>query len=710
MFVVLFIKILNNMCAFRLFVFLLLLLIHPSLLAQEITNESSKDTLTKNPLEEVVITATRTDKKIEELPIPITTISSREIQNRGIVRLNEILAEQTGLALVGDHGTGIQMQGFDAQYTMILIDSEPVIGRTSGTLELSRITMANIDRIEIVKGPSSSLYGSEAMAGVINIITKTPKTGVSASIATRYGTNQSADISANGAFRSEKLMVSGFVNRFSNQGYSLMPESGFQTVAPFAAYTVSGKLGYRLTGKTDLNVSLRYYGNNQDDRYGLEDGLVVSGEGVQRDFSIFPSITHRFSDAHTSSLRLYRSTYSTESAINYEDTGERYDESYFDQGFTRGEFQHDYRIKSNITLTAGAGFQQETVEATRYDDKKHFNSGYGYVQFDWKPIAPLNIIAGGRYDMHNVYKSQLSPKLAASYQLNEKFTVLASASRGYKAPDFRQLYLNFSNAVAGYSVFGFEDLALNLQRLQNESLIREVLIDPATLGKLNSESSWAYNIGLRTQPIQKLTASINLFHNDVDHLISTASVAVKTNGQSVFSYFNRNAVTTSGAEIDASYKLTNTLDIGAGFQYLASKDMDEWKMVKAGHAYTRDPETNETVTVDRSDYGGLLNRSKYMANARISYFETHTGICLSLRWNYRGRYGIRDIDGNGIINLDSEYVNGYSLFNGSLSRSFFSDRLRIQFTADNIFGYTNKAYISHLPGTLLYGGLSYRIN
>lgn len=690
----------------KLYLLYFLMLMAPPVVAQEGATESPLDTIIGNPLDEVVVTATRTDKKIEELPIPISTISAREIQNRGIVRLNEILAEQTGLALVGDHGTGVQMQGFDAQYTMILIDGEPVIGRTSGTLELSRITMANIDRIEIVKGPSSSLYGNEAMAGVINIITKTPSKGISAGIATRYGANQSADISLDGAFRSDRISVSAFVNRFSNAGYSLMPESGFQTVAPFSAYTTTGKVGYQFSDKTTFKLSVRYYDNVQDDRYGIEN-RIVSGEGNQRDLTIFPSLTHRFSDKHTSMLRFYRATYQTKSSISYEDTGELYDETFFDQGFTRGELQHDFQVLPNLVFTGGIGYQKETVEATRYDDKKSFNSGYGYFQADWKFTDRLNIIAGGRFDMHNVYRSQFSPKLAASYKLNKKFTFLASASRGYKAPDFRQLYLNFTNAVAGYSVFGYEDLKENLQRLQDEGQIREVLIDPVGLAKLNAESSWAYNIGVRMQPLDKLIANLNVFRNDVDNLISTASIAVKTNGQSVFSYFNRNAVFTQGVEADVTYLLSNTLEMGGGIQYLQAKDVDEWNKIKDGRVYTRNPESGTTIAVKRRDYGGLFNRSKYMANARISYFETHTGIRLSLRWNYRGRYGIRDTDGNGIVNLDNEYVKGYSLFNASISKSFFNKRLRLQFTADNIFDFTNKEYISHLPGRLMYGGLSY---
>ena len=85
--------------------------------------------------------------------------------------LGEVLVEQTGLAVVADHGNGIQVQGFNSDYTLILINGQPIIGRTAGTLELDRITVNNIKQIEITKGPSSSLYGSEALAGVINIIT-----------------------------------------------------------------------------------------------------------------------------------------------------------------------------------------------------------------------------------------------------------------------------------------------------------------------------------------------------------------------------------------------------------------------------------------------------------------------------------------------------------------------------------------------------------
>ncbi|MCD8445589.1 TonB-dependent receptor plug domain-containing protein, partial [Tenacibaculum finnmarkense] len=125
-------------------------------------------------LEEVVVTATRTKRQLSSIPMPVTLISKEQLQKSGAVRLKDILLEQTGITLVSDFGgsQGVQIQGVAADYTLILIDGVPVVGRASGNIDLSRLSVNNIKQIEIVKGPSSSLYGSEAIGGVINIITE----------------------------------------------------------------------------------------------------------------------------------------------------------------------------------------------------------------------------------------------------------------------------------------------------------------------------------------------------------------------------------------------------------------------------------------------------------------------------------------------------------------------------------------------------------
>ena len=153
--------------------FLLILFFSSKLMAQfDVISEQNSDSLQE--LEEVIISATRTERQLSSLPLNAQLIAQNEIETINAVRLTDILAEQTGLITVPDFGggEGIQMQGLDSQYTLILIDGFPLIGRSAGTLDINRLTVGNIEQIEIIKGASSSLYGNEALGGVINIVTK----------------------------------------------------------------------------------------------------------------------------------------------------------------------------------------------------------------------------------------------------------------------------------------------------------------------------------------------------------------------------------------------------------------------------------------------------------------------------------------------------------------------------------------------------------
>ena len=131
---------------------------------------------TNNNLDEVIVTATKTERILSSLPLNASIIKKGEIEKINATRLSDVINEELGLITVSDFGggEGIQMQGLDSEYTLILIDNQPLIGRTAGTLDLNRISVGNIKQIEIVRGPSSSLYGNNAFAGVVNIITEEP--------------------------------------------------------------------------------------------------------------------------------------------------------------------------------------------------------------------------------------------------------------------------------------------------------------------------------------------------------------------------------------------------------------------------------------------------------------------------------------------------------------------------------------------------------
>ena len=156
------------------------------------------------------------------MPLPTLIITGESIEISGLSRLNEIIQEQTGLITVPDFGggEGIQMQGLDASYVMILIDGQPLFGRIAGTLDLSRISVNNIERIEIVKGASSSLYGSEALAGVVNIITNTPKNTekLKGNLNYKRATFNMHDVSTTFEYGKKKVAVELFGNYFKTNG------------------------------------------------------------------------------------------------------------------------------------------------------------------------------------------------------------------------------------------------------------------------------------------------------------------------------------------------------------------------------------------------------------------------------------------------------------------------------------------------------------
>ena len=149
----------------------------------------------ENNLDEVIISGTKTIRVVSSLPLNASVINKVEIEKTNATRLSDVINEELGLITVSDFGgaEGIQMQGLDSEYTLVLIDNQPLIGRTAGTLDLNRISVGNIKQIEIVRGPSSSLYGNNAFAGVINIITEEPKTGLKGNLISSYETHNTFD-------------------------------------------------------------------------------------------------------------------------------------------------------------------------------------------------------------------------------------------------------------------------------------------------------------------------------------------------------------------------------------------------------------------------------------------------------------------------------------------------------------------------------------
>jgi len=683
----------------------LLILSFEHLFSQEI----AKDTIMITELQEVVLTATRTARQLSSLPLPVTLISKKNITQSGTIRLDEILNEQTGIISVSDESgfMGVQIQGIGSDYILILIDGVPLVGRSAGNFDLSRLTVGNIKQIEVVKGPSSSLYGSEALGGVINIITQKPKSEIlGGNLSYRIGRFTQQDINLDIKQRIKEFRYALFVNRFSSEGYDLNPDVEGQTVSPFENYTLNGRVFYDFNDKLSLFSSTRFYDQTQEAGFTFEDN-VFEGNTEEQEWNAHLRLDHGWNDTFDVDYELYYTNYKANERLASPISEEVLSDSDFDQKLLRPEVRGNYTFSKAGTITAGVGFQYDELDRTFFDDKVVFNSQYVYAQYDVNPSEKLNVIVGGRFDNHSEYSNQFSPKLAMRYNLTDAIALKGSVGYGFKAPDFRQLYFDFTNSTVGYTVLGYNVATDKLNELKAQGQILDVVVPANELDNpLEAESSIGYNLGV-TYKKGKWNTELNLFRNDFKNLIDTRIIARKNNGQNVFSYVNFDEIYTTGLEVNTGFKINQNLNVSLGYQLLYAFDKTKEQLVENGEVFARESQTNQTVVVDKSDYFGLVNRSRHNGNFKVFYDIPKAKANINLRLLYRSKYAQFDTNGNGLIDsYDSSFIDGYVTTNIAASKTFFTD-FNLQIGANNLLDYTDEN-IPSLPGIQGYARINYQ--
>jgi outer membrane receptor for ferrienterochelin and colicins len=534
----------------RFFFLILILLSNVGLFAQK---KVFKDTL-YGTAEEIVVTANRSERKMSNVAVPTQLISKKTIRQTGSLKLQDILQEQTGLVVVNSalgtslngypnpFGQGIQMLGMDPAYTAILLDGEPLVGRNAGILKMGRLATGNIRQIEIVKGPSSSLYGSEAMAGVINILTETPQTQ-NLDLQLHQASNQTwgGTISYSNRFR--KTGVQFFLNRYSSEGYDLDPNLYGKTVDPFRDWNGQIKLTHEFSRKLQLLVSLRNYDSKQDNNYQIfwqGQPAIAKGYTTEQDLSAFVQLRWLLKDGDRLYIRNFFDRYTNNSFVNLDKTNNRFDETSFDQSLFKPEIQFERTRLGKSQYVAGVGAGLESIDASRYAGLQKLSTLYAFTQKEWYlHHQQMTIIAGARLDKRTDFDLHLSPRLAFAYQPNSQWKFTASVGGGFKAPDFRHMYLDFYNAQIGYSLLGSKTLATELQRLQQLGQLQAgANINPyLNTTDLKPETSYGFHIGAKYTN-GKFTGEAGLFRNDIDNLIDVYALPfTRSNGLPVYSTF-----------------------------------------------------------------------------------------------------------------------------------------------------------------------------
>ncbi|SFN32111.1 outer membrane receptor for ferrienterochelin and colicins [Chitinophaga sp. YR627] len=662
--------------------------------------------------------------KVENSIMPVTIIDRRTIELMGSRRLDDVLKEQTGVAIVNDIGAGsrsigVQMQGFGSEYVMVLIDGQPMIGRNSGNFDLSRISVSNIERVEITKGAASNLYGGDALGGTINIITRHIVADPQAMAAVIYGSNETLDVTAEGEspILKKKGSVSLSSNYYHTGGFNTSTGTIKGTTAPpYDNYATQGRFRYRFNDNNLLSVS---------GRFGLRRSFMTKDFGAsyitkdvldEQDLNLSAAFDHRFSNRWRSMTRYYFTRYNADMSIALTQ-GDSVSQTAFGQTLHRAEQQVSYAVGEKLDIVGGAGGNIEHIDQNILTDVNDIKSYFAYTQANWRAISKMEFTLGLRYDHIVAYGWRLDPSMALQYKILPTLRLKAAYGTGFKAPDMKKLYQVFYNPSYNYMVVGSAVIRNIINQMMESGQISKYELEPVyneIKGKmLEAEMSKSYNFSLNWEaPSKKVKAEGSVFYHDITNQINSVLIGTDINGRALYSYRNNAKAYYKGIEASVSYTPLADLNISAGYQYLIAKDKTIEEEIREGGKYYAplfDPKTGYVnYTPSAKDYWGLENRSRHMFNVRAVYTYQPWRLSGNVRVNYRGRYPFADRNNNGYIDRFDTFVRGYYLLNAGLEKKLVDSKLSLRFNAENLLNFIDPKVPSQ-AGRLFFAGIAYHL-
>lgn len=496
-------------------------------------------TLTPRPLrmEALVATASRRLQTLGEAPVATEVVGRDRIAASGATDLAGVLAMVPGVEVQGGHpvGTGVYLQGLGSERVLVLVDGQPVVGRISGEIDLSRLPVNDVERVEVVKGPQSTLYGSEAMGGVINIITRAPERAAPAlGLQATGGTQARRDAAgfaravtgplewaARGGFREVDLV----------SGQNVPTDAGARRWDGNARVAWQAGPAMRVEAAGWLVDEHQQWRNSQ--LYNFADNVQWSGRltGALR------AGRHRL----TPTLYLAGFEHALSQATGPRPVGGGSREV---QRLAEAELLYSGRL-GRMTIDGGAELRHDWTRSDRVEGGERDASAVeGFAQGSWSAGA-LSVVPGVRVSHSSRWGDHLTPRLAAVWRPVAALALRASAGMGFRAPVFKELYMDFLNDGAGYAVRGNPDLV------------------PESSTSLSAGAEWA-------GPRFYLRASA--FRTGFDQFIETVlDDSASAPGFSIYRYQNVSEGSTRGVEVQAGTALGG-LRADAGWSWLGTRD------------------------------------------------------------------------------------------------------------------------------------------
>lgn len=515
--------------------------------------------------EEIVVTAGKRQQSLEDVPISISVFEAERIQERTLTRLDDALRYIPGVNMTESQINIRGSSGYSralGSRVLVLLDGIPMLTADAGEVKYDAIPMHTIDRIEVVKGSGSALYGSSALGGVINVITKEPaEQSIHASVYTGFYDDPyysewkwwgNSPRYFNGATVFYGNTIDGLMHSFSagvvnNQGYRLNDQS--------LRYNLSGRAAYSFTPEKKASIAVNYASDNRGNWIYWKDlaNALIPPDNADRSETVQSDkfqASAQFQNTVSSSMAysLKASFYRTLVDIASDTSDFSFRQNDRVQSAANSIFieaQGTYAFDAKDVLVFGANYSYNDVDAIAYGKR----SGYGiavFAQNDYKFIENANLSTGIRYDISNIESGETdasaSPKAGISYSPLESTAIRASFGMGFRSPSIAERY---TSAAAG-----------PIRTKPNPGL--------------KSERSVSYEIGVKqTLPVPVILDAA-FFYNDYENLVEPIYDAA--DGRIKFENITRARV--NGFEANAMAAIIpGMLNATIGYTYLNPRDL-----------------------------------------------------------------------------------------------------------------------------------------
>ena len=590
---------------------------------------------------DVVVTASRTEQLVKEAPAAVEVITREDIDKMGAENLAQALQLAIGIDVSenGMVGNSVAIRGAKSNQTLIMVDGMRIrtenTDQTANNYELQRVNMADVERIEIVRGATSSLYGADAMGGVINIITKTPDKAAK-SVFADYTTKQ-ADVGFRVATGQLGKWASSFSYKRSDVHHLDINGSGTQ-YGTKDYFNVKTK--YKIDDKKSLSFFLDYM--NEDlyldsdftsyDHDRTKFGLFYDGKDKKGKYQIRVNYSIFNKDQNTRKNGIL--------------TG--WDEMKFRTLTLDG--QRSYQLNDEHLLTVGGEIRKEKYEGTRIGSggdnvhtatREDISQDYSeksttyyaaYIQDEWQVEENWLMIPSLRFDHNSAFGSKVTYKLGNTYKLSDNTRLKFNVGTAYRAPTEAELYMNWHHTPVSTPAFN-----MNVYVTGNPNL--------------KPETSYNFDFGLEAESKSgRSSGKLTYFHSKFDDLINSQSTTTRVPGfpasvNVVSQYVNVDSAEIQGAEAEFKQKLGKNFTLRSTYTYTDAKD----------------------------GYGARLEgRDRHKLSLQLNYDDAKTGWSGSLWNDWHGDYWAVDDNGNlsnnsaSILNfvLSKKIGNGGSAYVG----------------------------------------------